>query len=284
MAADDSRIKAFVSALMFWGICILVVTGILWGIFAFIVGLPEKEKPLQEHVVSEDSQTETPGELKALTEEEIADGIHITYHEDGKTPYIESNYKDGKPDGLRKIFSKKGTLLRVDVYREGKRQGKSTIYYEDAAHPRAVIHFENDQPVGTGKIYYEDGSLMAEEQYKNGKHSRVTQYFPTGEVKAEISFEAGVPISQKRFYKSGALWAEDPYQNGKRHGITKAYYETGELAAEITVVNGAEADVKVYGRDGNVINPSDLLPKPAAEPKDQAASAKPIRESEDKKI
>jgi len=269
MAADDSRIKALVSALAFWGICILVVTAILWGIFALIVGFPEKEKPLQP----EDSQTETLSQLQAPTEDEIPpdDGSHILYHEDGITPYIESHYKDGKLDGLRTVFSKKGTLLRVDVYREGRRQGKSTVYYEDAVHPRAVIHYENDQPVGTSEIYYEDGSLMAEEQYENSKHSRVTQYFPSGEVKAEILFEAGVPLSQKRYYKSGALWAEDPYQNGKRHGITKAYYETGELAAAITVENGKEVDVKVYHKEGYVIDPASLPVESAAEPEHHAA-------------
>ena len=46
---------------------------------------------------------------------------------------------------------------------------------------------------------------------------------------------------RKEYYWSGALRRETPYVNGFKHGVEKAYHDTGVLWYEILYVSG-----KVY--------------------------------------
>ncbi len=56
--------------------------------------------------------------------------------------------------------------------------------------------------------------------------------------------------SVQKFYDSGALQFEENYMDGKLHGLTKEYYETGELKADIKYKRGKEVAKNDFRRDG----------------------------------
>jgi antitoxin component YwqK of YwqJK toxin-antitoxin module len=46
---------------------------------------------------------------------------------------------------------------------------------------------------------------------------------------------------------------EKSYKNGKQHGVTKVYYENGELGAERIFQNGKIKSIHTY-KDGRIID------------------------------
>jgi antitoxin component YwqK of YwqJK toxin-antitoxin module len=76
-------------------------------------------------------------------DEEIKDGLHTEYYENGQKG-SEETYKDGKKDGLWTWWYKNGQKAQEENMRDGKPEGFATEYYED-------------------------GQRKTEENYKDGK-------------------------------------------------------------------------------------------------------------------
>lgn len=121
----------------------------------------------------------------------IYDGKFIDYYYSGKKQG-EGTLKNGKVDGIRKMYFQNGTLSNE-------------------------LHYSNSIPNGLDKAYYEDGSLKQKGEFVNGKEEGIWEsYFPNGQVKLQNNYKNGeVYGTAIKYYSNGKIREKVFIQNGK---------------------------------------------------------------------
>ncbi|PID69484.1 MAG: hypothetical protein CR989_01485 [Flavobacteriales bacterium] len=104
--------------------------------------------------------------FSAAKDEEIFEGEVTWYHPNGKIMQTV-NYKNNKPNGLRKNYYENGSLKSEYFYKDGKIHGSYISYYENAQ-KNEEGGYENGERTGEWKEYYKNGKLKGEGKYKNG--------------------------------------------------------------------------------------------------------------------
>lgn len=84
-----------------------------------------------------------------------------------------------------------------------------------------------------------------------GKFDKSTEYYDTGELKANRSYNKGGQLHGlvKEYYKDGNLSAEFNYANGTPDGIQKLYYENGKIKRKVLFEGGTEAVMEDFQYD-----------------------------------
>jgi len=118
-------------------------------------------------------------------------GEVIDYYYSGRKAG-EGTFKEGKVNGLRKMYFQNGKTLLERNYSEG---------------------IEN----GLEKEYYEDGTLKQKGEFINGKEEGVWEmFFPNGQVKQRTSFVNGnIEGESTVYYSSGKVLAVEITKDGK---------------------------------------------------------------------
>ena len=104
----------------------------------------------------------------------------------------EFPYKNGKIEGIAKVYSDEKLLVGTYPYKNGKLDGIQ-------------------------KWYYENGKLGVETSYKDGKvDDIVKRYDENGNLKQETPYKNdAIDGVEKRYYENGDLIAEITYKNEK---------------------------------------------------------------------
>lgn len=121
----------------------------------------------------------------------VYSGPFIDYYYSGKIEG-EGVFKEGRIEGLRKIYHQTSQLALERMYTNG---------------------IEN----GLEKEYYEDGSLKQKGTFVNGKEDGIWEmYFPNGQVKQRSNFKDGIMKGETNvYYSNGKLLATEISRNGK---------------------------------------------------------------------
>ena len=176
-------------------------------------------------------------EAKNLTVNGLKEGKWVEdYYEgdegtnDKKAPYyLLTIYRNGKPNGIRRVYWKKGSLLEEEKYANGVRNGVRKIYYENGKIDEETP-FVNDTIKGVFKKHYMSGKLESETYYTNG-------YIVGG---------------GKSYYESGKIQSvdKDTTINGTDLIIEYGFYEDGKLERKTIWYNPAEGDDTYYDENG----------------------------------
>ncbi len=117
----------------------------------------------------------------------------------------------------------------------GYKQGYWKKYY-DTGLLRYKGFFCNNRPFGHLTRYYESGGKMADIEYpSDGITSYATLYYQDGSLAAQGKFIRQEKDSLWKYYSyySKSLSYEETYASGKKHGVSKIYYEDGQVAQTI---------------------------------------------------
>ena len=115
------------------------------------------------------------------------------FYDDNKTLYSITPLKDGKIDGIFKVFYKDSKLKAKIYYKNSKRNGKHIIYFKNGKKAYEA-DMKNEKKDGHVKEWYDNGQLMYDILYRDNK--------PEGMVKI--------------FDKNGSIQMISEYKNGKR--------------------------------------------------------------------
>jgi antitoxin component YwqK of YwqJK toxin-antitoxin module len=98
-----------------------------------------------------------------------------SFDETGKK-YFEYNFKNGKENGIQKMWYRNGKLAEDENYINGEKNGIQKYYNEDG---RLIIeeNYKNNKKDGTQKYYNDIGILVDEYNYKNGKKHAIQKYY-----------------------------------------------------------------------------------------------------------
>jgi len=127
----------------------------------------------------------------------VYDGEWKYYHFDSPTIMTLENYKNGKLDGLRKVFYKEGTIAEEANYKNGLREG---LY----------------------KKYAENGVVLEEINYKGGVFDGLSIFRNAkNEVVSKGNYVKGKKDGEWQFLKKGKLVTENMSKTKQRKFVKK---------------------------------------------------------------
>lgn len=107
------------------------------------------------------------------------------YHFESKQLMSQEYYKDGKLDGVRKVFYKDGTIAEETNYKLGTKVGTSKTYSEKGQLIDSHI-YKNGQYDGVASYYDGLGNKMYEGNYVNGKRVGTWKFFEKNKVIKQV--------------------------------------------------------------------------------------------------
>ena len=115
----------------------------------------------------------------------------------------ETNWKEGKQDGIATEWHENGQKRIERTYKDGKPNGLLTAWHENGQ-KQAEGNLKEGEPVGIVTEWYSTGQKKREGNYKDGKqHGLWTEWYSTGQKE------------------------EGNYKDGKRDGLWIIYNEDG---------------------------------------------------------
>jgi len=133
----------------------------------------------------------------------------------------------------------------------GLRQG---LWQKQQSNGRLMYrgYFKDGKPVGEWERYHPGGQVKAIIQYKENSDSAFAQLFDVYKKKVA----EGIFVNQKKegnwiYFLDEIKVSEERYKNGVKNGVSKKYYQSGEVMEEIDWVNGKkEGNYEVYYKTG----------------------------------
>ncbi len=111
-------------------------------------------------------------------------------------------FKGNRPNGYAIIYHDNGKISEEGLWKGNRWVGNYKLYYENGQVQQEFKFNETGKREGPQKYYYEDGQVMIEGNWAEGKESGIlTEYYPTGEKKAEKNFNGGTldPATSKTY-------------------------------------------------------------------------------------
>ena len=115
----------------------------------------------------------------------LPEGEWKYYHFESKQLMSQEYYKDGKLDGVRKVFYKDGTIAEETNYKLGTKVGTSKTYSEKGQLIDSHI-YKNGQYDGVASYYDGLGNKMYEGNYVNGKRVGTWKFFEKNKVIKQV--------------------------------------------------------------------------------------------------
>ena len=120
----------------------------------------------------------------------------------------EGLVKDGKPDGMWRVYYRSGNLHGILNYKNGMLNGQASFFHD------------NEKQTKRAELVYDD-DLISGDYY---------EFYTTGTRKAMLSYRKGKPDGKAEFYyESGMLRLAGEYKKGGKTGRWLHYTESGQV-------------------------------------------------------
>ena len=166
---------------------------------------------------------------EGVNEEELELREGIAYLKGSDAPYtgktfilykngqkkLESNYKDGKQDGLATFWHENGQKAEEGSFKDGKIEGLHQTWY-DNGQKRSEVNYKNGKKDGLQTTWYENGQKAQESNYKDGKVDGLAVAWYDNEQKSrELNYKDDkLDGLRVRYHKNGQKKAEENYKDG----------------------------------------------------------------------
>lgn len=111
--------------------------------------------------------------------DKLPEGEWIYYHYKSKDPMTVEYYKNGKLEGLKKVFYKNGTLAETTLFKNGLKNGKYVKYAENGQLLEELFYL-NDELHGEAIYHDGTGNINQKGQYKKGIRKGIWTVFENG--------------------------------------------------------------------------------------------------------
>ncbi len=122
----------------------------------------------------------------------------------------DMNYKNGKKDGVSKLYNANGNLSSMITFKNGEKDGISKLY-NDNGNQSSMLTYKNGKLKGTYKYYYKNGQLSSEGDShnlapdkfytKNGILKEMRLYDKTGKYIKTIYYKENGEIKKEKVLK-----------------------------------------------------------------------------------
>lgn len=166
----------------------------------------------------------------------------VEYYDNGKKK-AEGLMKDGKKEGLWKLWYDNGQRMAERYYKNGLRHGKSKAWYKNA-NLQGEANYENGKRSGLFTTWYARGSKQQESHFKQGlKDGKETHWYPNEKPKMEGNFQAGKAVGKWTLWDmQGNKTTELNYKDSLLHGKYTRWNKQGAKIKE-TEYRGGVKDI-----------------------------------------
>lgn len=151
-------------------------------------------------------------------------------------PSIKTSVEiDASQTGAEEVlYAQSGKKLAASLWKEGKREGKTTLWYQDGT-LFANLNFKQGAFDGIQEYFYPCGALRSRLSYNQGLLDFTsTIYWPDKKLKRVINFLAGKRHGEDRYWSAkGNLIFEAFYKENVPVGAACRWTEEGKLINEI---------------------------------------------------
>lgn len=176
----------------------------------------------------------------------IYNGKFIDYYYSGRIQG-EGILKNGKLDGLRKMYFQNGNVSVERYYTNSISNGLEKEYYEDGTLKQKGVLISGKED-GIWEIYFPNGQLKRRTNYKNGKFDgESTTYYSTGKILSVELGQNGKIIPDKRLEKITQLMqkSNENYKNDDRKAALKFCDKAIELDNEYAEAYFSRGTIKL---------------------------------------
>lgn len=178
------------------------------------------------------------------------EGLESTYQE-----YVglihTCEYKDGLKDGVEREYTPTNRYLRVETpWKAGKIEGVRKVLHPSGKSLAETI-FVGGLENGESLSFDEEGGVIRKVTLKAGKREGdlVDLWPKTDKPKRVMPYKAGkIEGIVKDFYLDGKIKAEIPFKNNLQHGVAKAYEADGKVRESIYWINGDKATKEEFDK------------------------------------
>ena len=191
------------------------------------------------------------GKLKSITY--FMQGVHqvrTTIYHTNERKASEGIFLDQLKDGEWKYWDEDSTLVKVENYKSGKKNGAWKTYSSSSGILLEELNYRNDTLHGPARTFYVDGTPCTKENYLNGQRSGTAEsYYIDGKLSIKGDFHKGFKIGVWNYYD----------QNGTLRKVTE-YKQSQEINTYLVFYNGKQEvklkqDLIAYFVDqGNKVN------------------------------
>ncbi|MDV6237890.1 membrane-binding protein [Leptospira ellisii] len=123
--------------------------------------------------------------------------------------------KDGKKEGVWKLWWPSGESAGTVEYKNGQYDGKLHMIWENGK-TQEICMYVSGKRNGEQLIYHESGNLNEKVKYVNGlEEEDWLKYFDSGDLQYKVSFSKGIALMQER-YENGKLKERKYYNKDKK--------------------------------------------------------------------
>jgi len=102
------------------------------------------------------------------------------------------NLKNGKPEGIWKFYSEKGTLVREANFEDGELSGEERQFHNFSEKISERCQYKNGKEHGEQLSYFNDGSIQSKCFYQNGvRQGEEITYLPSGDWQRKALYQDG---------------------------------------------------------------------------------------------
>jgi antitoxin component YwqK of YwqJK toxin-antitoxin module len=190
------------------------------------------------------------GKLKSITF--FIQGVHqvktTIYHPNEKKA-SEGQYIDQIKDGEWSYWDEDGTLIRVEHYKKGIKEGIWKTFSAQTGILLEEVVYLNDQLHGTAKTYYTDGTPCTVENYiNNQRNGEAESYYGNGILSIKGSFHKGLKLGTWNYYdEEGKLRKTVGFKNSQPDTTFLTFY-LGSKPVKLW-----EANIAYFMLDGNKV-------------------------------
>ena len=175
----------------------------------------------------------------------VKDGISLQFDRHGKITILE-NYKNGLAHGQTVYYSQYSeTPLSETEYTNGKKNGLFRQYYDNAK-LQEDTWFKDDLKNGKSKWFNKNGQMIAEYNYKDGNFDGIQKTFYENDTVQSVSnyIDNKQSGESKEYYRNGKLKLSGKYLLGQKDGLWTEYDELGKVTKVTRFKEGEEEKKK----------------------------------------
>ena len=144
----------------------------------------------------------------------------------------------GRKQGFWTKNDAEGKLMYQATFKDDKPVGELKRFHPNGKEKAAMIFTEGSE-ISDAKLFDERGSLIAQGKYDGQKKTGEWSYFLDSRVVSTETYANGQKNGlSKRFYQTGELLEESNWQKDKLNGLYRTYFEDGKIYLECNYTDG----------------------------------------------
>ena len=127
----------------------------------------------------------------------VNDGIWKYYHKESKQLMTIENYKNGKLDGVRKVYFPDGAIAEEAFYKNGSKEGIYKVYSSKGVVLEETT-FKNNQYDGPAIFTDPNGTIASKGNFVDGQKKGVWEFYANGKLTKKESYPKRIKFEKQK--------------------------------------------------------------------------------------